>query len=876
MAARPPRLAETLLRRVLPPARRAGVLGDLHEEFVARGADGRARRWYWREAAGLIITYAGARRRAFAARRGPMFDITRDLRTAWRALAKAPATSALIIVTLGVALGATTVGFAFADLAIIRGLPVVDPGRAVFLFAVDPSRGDDRARPSLADFADIRRASRTLERLAAFQDGRATLIEQGRASILDVTRVTGDFFAAMGQRAVIGRTVREGDDRPGAPRVAMLAHRYWQEQYSGAASAVGRTLQIGRDVYEIVGVASPDMAFGSLAMVDVWLPFTVDAVVPRPAARVRVLGRLRDGVSFEQAAGEVAAIGEQLAREHPDTNEGWRQRLVPIREATGGRNFWLIIGLFVLAVGLVLAIACVNVGNLLLVRAAARRRELAVRVALGAPRHRLVRQMLVEGLLLALGGGLVAMPIAAGVLGAIHAVDSEPGLRQLAFDAHEVGFIAAVALAGPFLFSLLPALLATRGDLRADLAAAGSRTIAAGFRGRGLLVAVQLALAVVLLTVAGLAWRSAINLNRVESGIRTANVLKFDAAFDLEQYPDDAAVPALVESLAAELSAIPAVQSIGVFDRLPVLQSPTATTLSVPGQSPAPGGAKPWAIRVRMRHGSLAALGVPLLAGNWLSAAEHAGDARVMVISLEAARRYFGSAQAAVGQRLDLIEGDGPRAGAHLEYRIAGVVGDVITGDPESGMPPRVWTPLGTVRRVSVAVLTAGPPAEAAGQVRDAAARVVPLTPLEGFEPFDVEAARQVSSDIIVLSIFGGFALLALMLATTGLYGVVSYAVSRRTAEIATRFALGARPRDVWRMIIAQSMRMVAAGLAAGLTIGLLLCVAIQQAFFGVSPIDPVNTAAVIVLLTVVTLAASVIPARRAARTDLTSALRAE
>ena len=873
---RPPRLAETLLRRALPPPRRAGVLGDLHEEFVARGGGGRARRWYWREAAALIITYARARRRAGAARRGPMFDISRDLRTAWRALAKAPGTSALIVLTLGVALGATTVGFAFADVAVIRGLPVDDPGRAVFLYAVDPGRGDDRARPSLADFADIRRSSRTLERLAAFQEGRATLIDQGRASVLYFTGVTGDFFAAMGQRAAIGRTIGEGDDRPGAPRVAMLSHRYWQEAYSGSPSAIGRTLQIGRDLHEIVGVATPEMAFGSLAMVDVWLPLTVDAVVARPAKRVRVLGRLRDGTDFGAAAAEVAAIGERLEREHPATNEGWRQRLVPIREATGGRNFWIIIGLFSLAVALVLAIACVNIGNLLLARATARRRELAVRVALGAPRHRIVRQMLVEGLLLALAGGLVAIPIALGALRAIHAVDTDPGLRQVVFDVHELTFITAIALAGPLLFSLVPALLATRGDLRADLGAAGTRSVTAGVRGRGLLVAVQLALAVVLLTVSGLAWRSTINLTSVETGIRSANLLKFDIELDPQQYPDEATLPSIIETVAGAMAAIPGVQSVGVFDRMLILQSPSATTLAVPGLAPAPGGAKPWAIRTRMRQGSLAAMDVPLLAGDWPTAAQHASDARVAVISREAASRYFGSPEAAVGRRLDLIEGDGPLAGQPRAFQVVGVAGDVITGDPETGMPPRVWTPLGVVRRVSVAVQTAGPPGESAAAVREAAARVIPLTPLEGLEPFDTEAARQASDDLIIISILGGFALLALLLAATGLYGVVSYAVSRRTAEFATRLALGARPRDVRRMVVAQSMRMLAAGLALGLTLGLPLCVAIQRAFYGVSPLDPLNTLVVVLLLTAVTLAASLIPARRAARTELTAALRAE
>ena len=876
MAARPPRLAEALLRRALPLARRAGVLGDLHEEFAARGGGRAARRWYWREAGGLMLTYARARRRARDTRRGPMFDITRDLRTAWRSLARAPGTSALIIATLGVALGATTVGFAFADLAVIRGLPVDDPARGVWLFAVNPRRGNNRALPSLADFADLKQSSRQLERLAAFSQGRATLIEHGRASVLDVTRVTADFFAALGQRPAIGRTIGEGDDRAGAPPVAMLSHRYWQEVYGGSPSAVGRTLQIGRDLHEIVGVTSPEMAFGSLAMVDAWLPLTVDAVVARPAPRVRVLGRLRAAADFDAAAAETAAIGERLAQAHPDTNEGWRQRLVPIREATGGRNFWIVIGLFVLAVALVLAIACVNIGNLLLARATARRRELAVRLALGAPRFRIVRQMLVEGLLLALAGGVLAVPIAAGVLRAIRTVDTDPGLQQVAFDVHELTFIASIAFAGPLLFSLLPALLATRGNLRDGLGAPGTRAVTASARGRSVLVAMQLALAVVLLTVSGLAWRSTVNLLFVETGIRSASLLKFDIAFDLEQYPDEAAVPPAIESLATAIATLPGVQHVGVFDRMLILQSPSATTLSVPGVQAAPGGAKPWAIWNRMRQGSLTAMGVPLLAGEWPTASQHAADARVAVISREAARRYFGSPQAAVGQRLGLIESEGPRAGRVLEYQVAGVAGDVITGDPADGMPPRVWTPLGTVRRVSVAVQTAGRPAESSAAVREAAARVIPLIPLEGLEPFDVEAARQESSNLIVLAILAGFALLALLLAATGLYGVVSYAVSRRAAEFATRFALGAQPRDVLGMVLIQSLRLLAAGLGVGLALGLALCVAIQGMFFGVSPLDPLNTAGVILLLTAVTLAAAVIPARRAARTDLTTALRAE
>jgi predicted permease len=873
----PPPLAERLVRHAVPgDASGLSVIGDLRQEFEERAAARgllAARWWYWRQAASVWWWALGHPEQSHHYPRGGLlFDALTDLRHGFRGARKAGGQTLLIVLTLALAIGTTTIGFAFLDLAVLRGLPVDDANRVGFLYAVDPRTGNDRAYVTLGDFADYKRRSRTTERLAAFEQGRATLIDRGTPSVLDTIRATADFFAAMGQSAHIGRLFQEGDDRPGAPPVVILSHAYWQEVMAADPGVLGRTLQLGRHAHTIVGVARPEMEFGTLAVIDLWVPLVLE-VGGRSERRVRVIGRVADGHEFEAAVAELSVIGDALAREYAATNAGWRARLVPIGEAAGSRNFFVILSIFTLAVLLVLAIACANVANVLLVRATALGRDVAIRTALGASRVRIVRALVFEGLLLSLASALLAIPLAEALLRVIRSVDGEPALQQLRFDGHELLFISGLALMAPVVFAIGPARYLARTDVRTALASGGPRVVMAGRRSRAVLVSAQVGLAAIMLITSGLAVRTALNIARMDTGLQAARVLKFEVVLDEEQYPDPRAAAAAIDDMYQRLAATAGVRAVGLFDRLPVLHGGTTASLAIGAELPPPDGSGPWALVARTRAGSLGALGVRLIDGRDLPA-DAAAATRVALISREAARRYFGGTARALGKTVRVRHPDI----SPIDREIVGVVSDVAGSDVAEGLQPYVWIGLDEARRVGVTVaamddVQAG---RLAPEIRAAVGAAMPAVPVERLERYSAALDRLIASDLVIISMLVGFSGLALLMAAVGLYAVVAYTAGQRRAEFGTRVALGARAADVVRIVVGDAIRMLAAGLAVGLAGGLLVGYGMRNALIGVDPFDGLTLASVIGLLTAVTLGASLGPALRASRVDLVTSLRAE
>lgn len=794
-------------------------------------------------------------------------DFSSDLRTAARMIARSPGTSALIVFTLALAIGASTIGFAFADLALFRGLPVDDTSRVVSLFGADTHGDNRRGLLSGPDFLDLQARTRTLTHIGAYRDASAALIQNGQSRTLRVGWASAEFFTAMGQPAVRGRVFAAGDDRAGASPVAVLSHRYWQDAMAGRATALGHSMQIGREAFTIVGVVTPEMEWANLALIDVWLPLRLSPEMPRDKRQHRVVARLRDGQTLASAAAEIGALADALATEHPDTNTGWKVRVVPATEMAGDDEFWAVIALFLFSIGLLMAIATANVSNLVLARAVSRQRELAVRTALGARRGRLVRQLGIEGLLLSACGALLALPVAWAGLRAITAISPEVVFQQLHVDSHEFGFMAVLALICPVVFCVAPARALGRTDMR-QLFASGGRGATVVRRGRAALVVAQLALAVILLTASTLALRSVRNIYASPTGLHTSGVSWFTVDFNEAQYPDEAAVGAAARATRAALTELPGVQHAAAVTALPILGAEAASAMIVDGAVANAGDARPSATVTGTSADWAHTAGLTLLAGSWWSD----GDEAAAVVSRSVAVRHLGGIDAAIGHQLTLHHGTSP-----LTVRVVGVSSDVAGGTIKDAAPPRIWAPIASAtRRVTYVVRSQADPSELAGAIRSTLARTAPAVPIENLQTLDAALARAASSDYVVIGMLGAFAVLALVLAATGLFGVVSYAAAERTAEFGTRMALGARAADVMYLVARQSLLLLAIGLSLGLAGGVAVGFSIRGLLYGTSPTDPITLGGVALLLAAVTLAATALPAWRASRIDPVTALRAE
>jgi putative ABC transport system permease protein len=798
-----------------------------------------------------------------------MFELTSDLKTASRSFRRAPGTSLLIVMTLAVAIGAATIGFAFADLVLLRGLPIDDKSKVVSI-AVDDTHGSMRGahRVSAADFIDYKARTRTLNTLSAFKYGRAALIRDGQSQTVNVVYATADVFASMGQRAVAGRLFMPDEDRPGAPKVAVLAHHYWKNEMDGRADAVGRILQIGRDHYTIVGIASPAMEVGNLGDVEIWLPITLEmSPAPRDLRDLRFLARLNDGVAFDQASAEMAAIGAALSSEYPVTNGGWTVRVVPVNALIGGDAFWVVIALFLLSIGLLMAIATANVSNLVMVQTLARSRELAVRTALGARKGRLIRQFVTEGVLLSFAAAIISVPLAWAALGGIQWYSPEPLFHQLAIDLHEISFVALLALICPVMFSLSPIRTLARPDLRHVLAASGSRGSTSLRRGRGALVVLQVALAVILLTVSSLALRSIRDMYSQPVGFESSRLLVFGLEFNDVQYPSVTQARAAALATRDALESTPGVESIDMVSALPISGDHPPLTLTIDGASALAGDARPAAVVTGASHSLDRTIGLQMLAGRWWSESERDAAA----ISAEAARRYFGGIDRAVGHRIAVAQGD-----RTIDARIVGVTSDIANTDRAQLPPPRLFVPLDPAeRRVSYLVRSSNP-ASLVSVVRGVIASHAAAIPIDFLLTFDDQLAQEASSDYVIIGMLGGFALLALVLAASGLFGVVSYTVAQRTSEFGTRMALGARRIDVVNLVARDSAKLLMIGLSVGLAGGIGVGFAMRSLLHGLSPSDPLTISSVIALLSVITITATAWPAWRAARIDPVVALRIE
>ena len=814
-----------------------------------------------------------------------------DLRYAFRLLLKNPGFTAVAVLTLALGIGANTAIFGLINAALLRELPFPDSEQLTVVWADNPSLrlGMTQIPPANADVAAWREQSQSFAKLAAFTPRTADLADAGDPERVGAAGVTAGFFETLGVTPLLGRTLAPDEEAPGGPRVALISHGLWQRRFGGDPALLGKGISINGDKRTVIGILPPEFDFPRGAewpahfpfagRTEVWVPLAYRALndgtgwsnwQSREERGLVVIGRVKPGASLRQAQAEMDAYAAREAKDHPDSHQGWILKLVPLREQMAGKSSNALLILFA-AVGLLLLIACVNVANLLLARGVARQQEMAVRAALGAGRGRLMRQLLTECLVLAVLGSGLGLLVAEGCLKTFLALNpvTLSRLDEASLDLAALGFAAFMALVTSAVFGVVPALQTARFDLRKSLYEGGrGGDGAVRERVRGWLVATEVALALVLLTSAGLMVRSFLRVQAVQPGFRSDSVLVFDLQLPNARYPNDAAQAAFFQQLTARLEALPGARAVGAISCLPLGGGENMGSFEIEGEPPVVPGNEPKAERRWVTPGYFATMGIPIRQGRVFQPTDTAGRPLVVVINETMARQFF-SSRDPLGHPLKV-------GGAWRT--ILGVVSDVKSASLESDVRPQVylahaqdpWPPM------TVVLHTEGNPLALASAVRSELKALDAFLPAAKMRTMEQVVSNAASARRFNMALLVFFAVAALLLTMMGIYGVVAFLAGRRSREIGIRMALGARRGDVLWLVLQQGMKPVAFGSIAGLAGSLAASRLVASQLYGVSSWDALTLASIIVLLGIAALLASWVPARRAARVDPAMALRTE
>lgn len=810
-------------------------------------------------------------------RRMAFDDVRQDLRYAVRGLARTPGYAALVVLTLAFGIAANTTIFSVMNPYFFRPLPYEAAEGLVHVAQVDPVTGWHMDRFSAPIHEDWKARTRTLESLAAYTYGGANLTGPEGPEALNVARVSADMFDVLGAPALLGRTFVPDEGGPGGRDVAVVDHGLWQRRWAGDPGVVGRSVTLDGVPHTVVGVMPPDFVF-PFGTVRMWLPIREDAAAAsRGRAPYLLVGRMAAGATPEGVERELTGIQAELGGRYPDADGRWDG--VTVLSMREGLNFvWdiLTVGFTVLlgAVAFVLAIACVNVAGLTLARGSGRTRELAVRSALGAPRGRVVRQLLVESLVLATMGGVVGVALSSAATALIGPLVPEDLYRvgRISIDGTVLAFSLAVTLATPLLFGLAPALAATRLSLAEGLKEGSKGSGSAGVaRGRRTLVAVQVALAVVLTTGAGLMLRSFGAVLDLDTGFDADRVVVATVQPPESEYSSEE-VKAFVQRAVEDVAALPGVEAASASLYIPLNHETPALQFATPASAGLPAEEWPVAIPNYPYPGYFETMGIPLVAGRTFARSDGEGAGRIVIVNRTLAERHW-PGEDPVGRTLLAGDPDDP-----AEYLVVGVVGDVrhesLDGD---GARPQVYLPAlqRQGRRTFILARTSGEPDALVAPVRQVLGGLDPDLPvtLRSLESVVAENTLQWGMGAVFLAVFGAGALL---LATLGIYGTISYSVAQRAREIGVRLAMGATRTDVRRVIVGDGLRITGIGLVAGLVLAVALGRLAAGVLYGVSPLDPVTLGAVLTVFVTVSAVASWLPAERAARTDPVGVLRAE
>jgi putative ABC transport system permease protein len=797
-----------------------------------------------------------------------MDRLLQDFRYALRTLARSPGFTAAAVVTLALGIGATTLVFSMVNGILIRPFPYEDPDRLVQLTEID--KNDQYFAISYPNFVDYRAGVSSVTALAGVNRATFTIRGETGPERIEGAAVSYNMFDVLGIRPVLGRTFRAEEDRPGGERVVLIGHGLWQRSFGGARDVVGRVVNVQGEPHVVIGVMPPDFKFPTVA--EAWLPMRRDPTVERGHRYMQSIGRLKPGATVARVQQEAESVAKGIEAQHPRTVGDWRPLVSELQSFTT-KDVKPVLYIMLAAVGFVLLIACANVANLLLARAATRDKEIAIRTALGASRTRLFSQLLTESAVLGLAGGGLGALFATWWMDLVLRVlpGAKPFWMRFEIDATVLLFTLALALTTAFVFGLAPALHTMRADLQTTLKEGrGSTGTRRKTRLRGTLVVAQLALAVTLLVGGLLMARSFLAMRNVDPGFRSDNITSFNLELPGSLYEVPQQRVQFYEQLRQRIAALPRVEGVGAVSNLPIGGREVTGNFSVQGRTEP---IEDQASRLVISPGYFEAMSIPVLRGRAFDRRDNADAEPVAIINQRVAQFYFPNTDA-IGKRISFGAGDDV-----LWRTIVGVVRNINQKNVgQKAMSSDIYLPMAQApeRFMSVVVRSPAPLESVVPLVRREVQALDPNIPLFSVKSMGRVLDENVADARLSSSLFAAFALAALLLAAVGLYGVIAFAVAQRTREIGVRIALGAHPAAVLRLIVGQGARFALAGIALGLLGALAMGRAMANLLFGVTPTDPLTFLIVPVLLCAVALLASYIPARRALRVDPMTALRLE